>query len=132
MEKIKIWLATICWPGGIQDEEEAILKEQLLQLEKQNVITTPQIQHELLQQKRSSQEIFRIKGILSIQEDNQKFIVQAVHDVWDVYASQSKALIWKLDEIRCCKIVLIGRNLNLQMLKEGFQSCCLTTSPLNK
>ena len=130
LEKIKIWLATICWPGGEQDEDEAILKEQLIQLEEQNVITTPQLQHQLLQNKRSSMEIFRIKGILSVDDDDsgRKFIVQAVHDLWDVYASQSEALIWKPDEVRCCKIVLIGRNLNLQTLKEGFQSCCIIST----
>ena len=157
LPKINTWLATICWPD--QDKDDAILTAQLKQLEQSNQITSTKIQQEQHQQAMKRMQIFRIKGILSIvknennddididldldqqqHHDNDKkdvqllleprrYIVQAVHDIWDVYPSQNQTLLWNDDtEKRCCKMVIIGRCLDRKALTQGFHSCFIHSS----
>ena len=53
--------------------------------------------------------------------DNRRYILQAVHDLWDVTAS--KNLFWDPNETRCCKIIVIGKRLDEKALQEGFIKC---------
>lgn len=133
LKKIHSWLASILWPD--QDKDDGILTAQLQELERLGTITTP----DLLEQRKNEYtflKIFRIKGILSIicpeDEDTEeycengletrKYIVQAVNDLWDIQPA-AMAHRWTQDEERECKLVIIGRNLNDDVLLSGFRSC---------
>ena len=87
------------------------------------------------------QQIFRIKGIVSIlssedyemnnsdvvfdseELDPRRFIVQAVHDLWDIQPVTSLDLYWDEDEARTGKVVVIGKFLQHQSLRDGFRKC---------
>jgi G3E family GTPase len=103
---------------------------------------------------KTTQQIFRIKGIVSVvhlneeEEDNdddddnvveeagdnndttkrldldpRRYIVQGVYDLWDIHPASGKDLNFQKDEKRIGKIVIIGKHLEEQKLKEGFQGC---------
>ena len=96
------------------------------------------------------QQIFRIKGILSIQHgpddddnsnddddkeedrwthpgtriDRRRFIVQAVHDLWDIYpASGGPDAVWDDKDPRTSQLVVIGRHLQGAALQRAFEAC---------
>jgi len=71
----------------------------------------------LLQEK--GQDIFRMKGVLSIRNDPKRFAFQGVHMQFD-----GKALsVWKPGEERTNKLVFIGRKLDRAELECGFKKC---------
>ncbi len=115
------WLASILWPN--QDEDDAILRARL----EEDFVPEQETYNEM--------KLFRIKGILSCHaqdEDSQyvddsgldtrRFIVQAVHDLWEIHPA-SDDLQWDPGEARTCKLVLIGRFLRQDDLRAGFKSC---------
>jgi len=63
-------------------------------------------------------DIFRMKGVLSIKEDDKRFVFQGVHMLFDGRPDRP----WG-KEPRTNKLIFIGRNLNRQQLTEGFRSC---------
>ncbi|WP_454917030.1 CobW family GTP-binding protein [Xanthobacter sediminis] len=63
--------------------------------------------------------ILRSKGILSFQDDPDRFVFQGVHMILD--GDHQRA--WKPDEARLSRIVFIGRQLDAAKLKDGFLSC---------
>lgn len=93
------------------------------------------------------QQIFRLKGILSVWRsddtegeklriatendgqdetrhlDSRRFIVQGVYDLYDIYPCTSVDLHWNdsCPEERCCKMIVIGRNLDAASLQSGFE-----------
>jgi len=136
LSRINTWLASILWPD--QDEKESVLRERL---EKQTAGHIPQNQASLHQQ-----QIFRIKGILSVivEEDEhdghqlahvdpvsrldaRRYIVQSVWDIWDIQPSQNSRFL--PDDRRNCELILIGRNLKDE-LKTGFEQCFSSTKNL--
>jgi G3E family GTPase len=66
-------------------------------------------------------DIFRLKGIVNIQGQDQRFVFQGVHMLFDGRPDRP----WKADEARKNELVFIGRNLNAAQLKEDFQACLL-------
>lgn len=64
-------------------------------------------------------DIFRMKGILNIAGQDQRFVFQGVHMIFDGKVDRA----WKADERRKNELVFIGRNLNETELKQGFLSC---------
>jgi G3E family GTPase len=64
-------------------------------------------------------DIFRMKGILAIASEDQRFVFQGVHMVFDGKADRP----WKVGEIRKNELVFIGRNLNEAQLREDFRAC---------
>lgn len=54
--------------------------------------------------------------------DRRRYILQAVHDLWDILPA-SEILHWEATETRCCKVILIGKYLKRQELQEGFNAC---------
>ena len=64
-------------------------------------------------------DIFRMKGILSIQGEKNRFVFQGVHMLFDGKADRP----WYPQETRKNKLVFIGRNLDEMQLKEGFRDC---------
>ncbi|MDB5307816.1 MAG: cobalamin biosynthesis protein CobW [Gemmataceae bacterium] len=64
------------------------------------------------------QDIFRMKGVLSIKGDKNRYVFQGVHMLFDGREDRP----WDKDE-RGNKLVFIGRNLNREELTEGFKRC---------
>jgi G3E family GTPase len=64
-------------------------------------------------------DIFRMKGILTIAGEDQRFVFQGVHMLFDGRADRP----WKSDEERKNELVFIGRNLNEAQLREDFRGC---------
>lgn len=64
-------------------------------------------------------DIFRMKGILNIQGEDQRFVFQGVHMLFDGRPDRP----WKPSETRKNELVFIGRNLNAAQLKEDFRAC---------
>jgi len=65
------------------------------------------------------QDIFRMKGVLSIKGDPRRFIFQAVHMQFDGKPDKP----WSEVEQRENKLIFIGRNLDREKLWEGFRAC---------
>lgn len=68
-----------------------------------------------------SEDIYRMKGLLSIQGMDERFVFQGVHDIFQGSPDRP----WNTDEPRVNKIVFIGKNLDAQELDKGFKSCLL-------
>jgi G3E family GTPase len=110
------------------------------------MLDDPSKKEELLKKKTNIMQIFRIKGIVSVIHDStqdlldasgrnnstpshgtilldqRRYIVQAVHDLWEVHPA-SDNLCFTRDEERTGKVVIIGKHLQAQRLEEGFRAC---------
>jgi hypothetical protein len=64
-------------------------------------------------------DIFRMKGILNIQDSDDRFVFQGVHMIFDGKADRP----WKVNEKRKNELVFIGRNLDEAKLKADFFAC---------
>ena len=72
---------------------------------------------ELLQTK--GQDIFRMKGILNIKGQPNRFVFQGVHMLFEGKPDRP----WKSPEERKSQLVFIGRNLDREALNAGFRRC---------
>jgi len=72
---------------------------------------------ELLQRK--GPDIFRCKGILDVQGAPRRYVFQGVHMLMDSDWGNP----WKDSDKRASKLVFIGRDLDREALKQGFESC---------
>ena len=63
--------------------------------------------------------ILRLKGILSLKDDSDRYVVQGVHMI--IEGDHQRA--WKPEEKRESRLVFIGRELDTAELKAGFESC---------
>lgn len=68
-----------------------------------------------------SDDIYRMKGLLSVDGMAERFVFQGVHDIFQ----GSPDRLWSPEEPRVNKIVFIGKNLDAQELEKGFKSCLL-------
>ncbi|CAL9127582.1 unnamed protein product [Musa textilis] len=68
-----------------------------------------------------SDDIYRMKGLLSVDGMPERFVFQGVHDIFQ----GSPDRLWGPEEPRVNKIVFIGKNLNAEELEKGFKSCLL-------
>ena len=64
-------------------------------------------------------DIFRMKGILDVQGQAERFVFQGVHMLFDGRPDRP----WTASEARGNQMVFIGRNLNRDKLQEGFRAC---------
>jgi len=64
-------------------------------------------------------DILRMKGIIAMKEDDQRFVVQGVHMLLEGGSQRP----WKSDEKRDSRLVFIGRGLPKDRLKQEFESC---------
>jgi G3E family GTPase len=64
-------------------------------------------------------DILRMKGIVSIEDDDRQFVVQSVHMI--IEGGSQRA--WKKEEARQTRLVFIGRNLPTELLEQGFEAC---------
>uniref|UniRef100_A0A1J3F897 COBW domain-containing protein 2 n=1 Tax=Noccaea caerulescens TaxID=107243 RepID=A0A1J3F897_NOCCA len=68
-----------------------------------------------------SEDIYRMKGLLSVHTMDERFVFQGVHDIFQ----GSPDRLWGADEARVNKIVFIGKNLNREELEKGFKACLI-------
>ena len=64
-------------------------------------------------------DVLRMKGILALQDDDQRFVIQGVHMLLD----GDRQRPWKPDEKRQSRLVFIGRDLPKDLLRQGFEAC---------
>ena len=64
-------------------------------------------------------DILRLKGIVDVQGEPRRFVVQGVHMLLDGEWQRP----WKAGEKRTSRLVLIGRKLDAPALQAGFQAC---------
>ncbi len=64
-------------------------------------------------------DIFRMKGIINIADEENRFVFQGVHMIFDGVRDRA----WRSDETRRNQLVFIGRNLNADKLKQAFLTC---------
>ncbi|XP_078430641.1 plastid transcriptionally active 17 [Wolffia australiana] len=66
-------------------------------------------------------DIYRMKGIISVDGMSDRFVFQGVHDIFQGSPDRP----WGEGEARTNKLVFIGRNLNAEELEKGFMSCLI-------
>jgi G3E family GTPase len=64
-------------------------------------------------------DILRLKGILALKNDPERYVVQGVHMI--IEGDHQRA--WKENEARESRLVFIGRNLDADLLKSSFEAC---------
>jgi len=72
---------------------------------------------ELLREKGA--DIFRMKGVLHLVENANRFVFQGVHMLFDGQADRP----WRSDEPRLSQLIFIGRHLDRAALTTGFRAC---------
>ena len=140
LEKLNAWLATTLWPN--QDEKDEVLRSRLEKsLEENTDADAPKRYGGDAIVDDGQQQIFRIKGIVSVRCNQDKveekdweycdpetgissrrYIIQAVYDLWECYSSRED---FGADEDLACKLVVIGRHLHQAELLEGFRACLI-------
>ena len=68
----------------------------------------------------SGVDIFRMKGFISVAGESCRFVFQGVHMLFDGQPDRE----WG-DEVRRNQLVFIGRNLDEQGIREGFEACLI-------
>ena len=68
-------------------------------------------------------DIFRMKGILDVDNAARRFVFQGVHMTLDGRPGKP----WQPGETRRNELVFIGRNLDQEALHAGFKDCCVQT-----
>ena len=63
--------------------------------------------------------ILRLKGIIAFDDDDERYVVQGVHMI--IEGDHQRP--WKEGEKRESRLVFIGRELDAEKLKAGFESC---------
>jgi G3E family GTPase len=64
-------------------------------------------------------DLYRFKGILSVEGESKKVVLQGVHMLYEIKPNQE----WKPEEKRKSTIIFIGKNLERTILTQGFISC---------
>ena len=64
-------------------------------------------------------DILRLKGILALKDDPDRYVVQGVHMI--IEGDHQRA--WRDGETRLSRLVFIGRKLDEAMLRTGFEAC---------
>lgn len=64
-------------------------------------------------------DMLRMKGIISFADDDQRFVVQAVHMLLEGDHQRP----WKDDEDRITRLIFIGRDLPKDIISDGFAKC---------
>ena len=68
------------------------------------------------------EDLFRYKGVLSVKGMDAKYVFQGVHMLFSGDFQENIGL-WKEDEVRECRFVFIGRNLDHEALQKGLKAC---------
>ncbi|CEG47175.1 Cobalamin synthesis protein [Plasmopara halstedii] len=102
-DKLERWLGELLWEQDVGKSAESMLGTDVA----------------------LRQKIFRMKGIVSVANERKKYILQAVQELFEVYASEE---CWNDDEFvsnesRVTQIVFIGLHLHKDQFEEGLRSC---------
>ena len=65
------------------------------------------------------EDIFRTKGVLAIEGFDRRFVFQGVHMLFEGMPDRP----WAEGEARRSKMVFIGRDLDEDVIREGFEQC---------
>ncbi|CAM9161281.1 unnamed protein product [Ectocarpus sp. 12 AP-2014] len=68
-------------------------------------------------------EVYRVKGVVSVEGRDERFVVQGVADLFEVTPAEVIGSAWQEGEARRCKVVFIGRLLSSKDLERGIRSC---------
>ena len=68
------------------------------------------------------EDLFRYKGVFSVKGMDEKYVFQGVHMLFAGDFHENIGL-WKEDEVRECRFVFIGRNLDHEALQDGLKAC---------
>lgn len=68
---------------------------------------------ELVNSRGDKQEIYRLKGLISVAGDDRRLVVQAVHELYDSFFTSK----WEEEDQRINRLVFIGRNLERASLE---------------
>jgi G3E family GTPase len=71
------------------------------------------------------QNILRLKGIIDVQGEPRRFVVQGVHMLLEGELQRP----WRAGEARISRLVLIGRELDAAALQAGFDGCAAGAGP---
>ena len=66
-----------------------------------------------------SNDIYRMKGVLAIKDFDRRFVFQGVHMMFEGMPDR----LWNPNEERISKMVFIGRDLEEDVIREGFEQC---------
>jgi G3E family GTPase len=69
------------------------------------------------------QDILRSKGIMAVEKDDRRYVFQGVHMIMDSNWGQP----WKDGDKRLSRVVFIGRNLDGDALRRGFEACAASS-----
>ena len=67
-------------------------------------------------------DLYRMKGVLNVAKSDKRFMFQAVHMIFNGNFDEP----WQADETRESRFVFIGKNLDHDELRRGFEKCVLT------
>jgi hypothetical protein len=73
--------------------------------------------------------IYRMKGLLAVSNEAQKFVYQGVHMALNAEFIDE---VWGPGEARESKLVFIGKNLDKEALREGFTACVMTSELIER
>ena len=65
------------------------------------------------------EDMYRVKGVLSLAGEPRKFCMQSVHCMFNGDFTSE----WAVDEDRSSKVVFIGQGLDRDALQSGFEAC---------
>ena len=68
-----------------------------------------------------AENLYRYKGVLAVDIDARKFIFQGVGMLWD--GEFFPTMFWRQGETRTNRFVFIGKGLDHQYLRKGFEYC---------
>jgi G3E family GTPase len=71
--------------------------------------------------------LYRYKGVIAVKGKEEKFVFQGVGMLFS--GSFMEGSSWKKDEPRESRFVFIGKNLDIEFLKEGFEACLVSDVP---
>lgn len=67
-------------------------------------------------------DLYRMKGILAVDKSDQRYVYHGVH----MLLQGDFVEPWGVDEERGCKLIFIGKDLDHDALREGFNECLAT------
>jgi len=70
---------------------------------------------------REGPDILRCKGIIAFKDEPRRFVFQGVHMILDGDLQRD----WKPGEKRESRIVFIGRDLDQEAIRRGFEACAV-------
>jgi len=72
-------------------------------------------------------DLFRYKGVFPVKGYDKKFVFQGVHMLFNGCFSDNE---WKDGEVRECRFLFIGRNIDKDALVQGIHACQVSNEPL--